>query len=265
VSWPEALLIGLAGLAAGAINAVVGSGTLITFPTLVALGYPPVTATTSNAIGLVAGGASGVWGYRRELAGQRRRLLLLAPASVLGGLAGALLLLRLPAEAFEAVVPALIVLALVLVLAQPALQRRVRARAQRRAAAGVRPGRWVPVVAVVGTGLIGVYGGYFTAAQGVLLVGLLGSLLAEDLQRVNALKNVLSLVVNLVAAVLYVVVGEELLDWGVVVLVAVGSLAGGWLGSRYGRRLPAAALRSLIVVLGLVALTRILGQEVGWW
>ena len=265
MTWPEALLVGLAGLVAGAINAVVGSGTLVTFPTLVALGYPPVTATTSNALGLVAGGASGAWGYRRELAGQRRRLLALAPASVVGGLVGALLLLRLPAEAFEAVVPALIVLALVLVLAQPALQRRVRARAEARAAAGVRPGRWVGVAAVVGTGLVGVYGGYFTAAQGVLLVGVLGALLAEDLQRINALKNVLSLVVNLVAAVLYVLVGEELLDWAVVGLIAVGSLAGGWLGSRYGRRLPPVALRGLIVVLGVVALTRILGQEVGWW
>lgn len=246
----------LAGLLAGGINAVVGSGTLVTFPVLVALGHPPVTATTSNAVGLVAGGFSGVWGYRRELAGQGRRLLALLPASVIGALVGALLLLRLPESAFEAVVPALVVLAVVLVLVQPALQRRVRRRTQARAASGRRPSRVAPAVLWVLTLLIGVYGGYFTAAQGILLVGAMGSLLVEDLQRLNATKNVLSTAVNLVAAVLYATVGADRVDWGVAALIAVSSLVGGFLGAHWGRLLPAAALRAVIVVLGVVALVR---------
>jgi hypothetical protein len=235
VTWLEVSLVLVAGLWAGTINAVVGSGTLVTFPTLVALGYPPLTATVSNAIGLVAGGVSGAWGYRRELRGQGRRLALLVPASVVGGVIGASLLLHLPESAFEAVVPVLIVLALVL------------------------------VAVVASTLLISVYGGYFTAAQGILLVAVLGSLLDEGMQRLNGLKNVLTLVVNLVAATSYVLFGADRIDWTVAGLIAVSSLVGGALGARYGRRLPPVALRAAIVVLGTVALLRIVGAQAGWW
>jgi uncharacterized membrane protein YfcA len=265
VTWPEALLILVAGLWAGTINAVVGSGTLVTFPVLVALGYSPLTATMSNGIGLVAGGVSGVWGYRSELAGQRRLLRQLIPASLVGGLVGAVLLLELPESGFDAVVPALIVLAIVLVLVQPSLQRRLRRRSEHLETTGAPPARWTGPAAVVAAGIIGVYGGYFTAAQGVLLVGVLGSLLVQPLQTVNGIKNVLSLVVNIVSAVLYTALGADRISWAVAGLIAVSSLAGGWLGSRYGRRLPPVALRAIIVVLGLVALTRTLGAQVGWW
>lgn len=271
MTWLEVSLILLAGLWAGTINAVVGSGTLVTFPVLVALGFSPLTATISNGIGLVAGGVSGAWGYRRELRGQGRRLTMLLPASVVGGAVGAVLLLTLPESSFEAVVPVLIVLALVLVVLQPRLQARLRRRAEARLAertadgGPVRASRWLVVTTVLATLLIGVYGGYFTAAQGVMLVAVLGSLLDESLQRVNGLKNVLTLVVNVVSAGFYIAFGADQVDWLVVALIAASSLVGGSIGARYGRRLPPNALRAAIVVLGLVALLRILGTQVGWW
>lgn len=256
---PEALAVLLAGVWAGTINAVVGSGTLITFPTLLALGYPPVTANVSNNIGLVFGSAMAAWGYRRELAGQRRTVLRLAPMSLVGAVVGALLLLRLPAAAFEAVVPALIALSLVLVVLQPRISALTAARRARRGTEGSGPG----AVTQGGTLLAGVYGGYFGAAQGVLLVGLLGSLLPEPLQRVNAVKNVLALVVNAVAAVTFLVVRPEAADLTAIVLIAVGSVAGGLLGARVGRRLPPAALRAVIVVVGLAAIAQLLWPGAG--
>lgn len=264
----QLLLLSLAAVWAGAINAVVGSGTLVTFPTLVAIGVPPVSATMSNAVGLVTGGVSGTWGYRRELRGQGARAARLVPMSVLGALVGAFLLLHLPATAFETVVPVLVVLAIVLVLLQPRLQARTRRRLERRLAvsgaaapgslegtgASPGPGRTGQVVLLVVTFLIGVYGGYFTAAQGILLVGAHGALLVEPIQRLNAMKNLLSLVVNVVAAAAYVVVGFDRIVWEAVLVIAVGSLLGGLLGASVGRRLPSAVLRATIVVLGVVAL-----------
>ena len=185
------LLIGLAGLGAGAINALVGSGTLITFPTLVALGYPPVTATMSNAVGLVAGSVSGTWGYRAELRGQWDRLRWQIPASVGGAALGAFLLLHLPEKVFARIVPALLVLALLLVLIGPWIQSWARRRAEvaGRSAEHITPVRMA--VLVLGTFAVGVYGGYFTAAQGILLVGVMGALLPESVQRMNAAKNLL--------------------------------------------------------------------------
>lgn len=256
MSWLEAVAILAAGLAAGTINTVVGSGTLITFPTLLAFGYPPVVANVSNNIGLVPGGVSGTWGYRRELSGQRRRLLLLAPMSLLGAVTGAILLLTLPEEAFDAIVPVLLAISLVLVVVQPRLQRAVAARRDTRDVGDGRPLR--RLVTSVGVYLAGIYGGYFGAAQGVLLVGLLGSLLPEPLQRVNAAKNLLSLVVNTVAAAVFVLVAPDRIDWAVVGLIAAGSVVGGVLGAGVGRRLPAPALRATIVVVGVVAIWRIL-------
>lgn len=251
----EIVAIALAGLAAGTINTVVGSGTLITFPTLLAFGYPPVVANISNNIGLVPGGVSGTWGYRRELAGQRRRLLLLAPMSLLGGVSGALLLLWLPAAAFAAIVPVLLGISLVLVLVQPRMQTAMRARHER---AGTEPGRGSAALAMGGTAAAGVYGGYFGAAQGVLVVGILGSLLHDTLQRINAAKNLLSLIVNSVAAITFGLVAPERIDWLVVLLIAGGSLLGGVLGATIGRRLPAPVLRGVIVVVGLIAIISIL-------
>jgi uncharacterized membrane protein YfcA len=249
----QAFAVFAAGVGAGAINAVVGSGTLLTFPTLLALGYPPVTANVSNNIGLVSGGVTGTWGYRRELEGQGRRLTRLVPMSFVGSVTGALLLLRLPAAAFAAIVPVLIGISVVLVLAQP----RIAAAVQRRRQDAGRHDDGVGVPASVGTMLAGVYGGYFGAAQGVLLIGILGSVLPEPLQRVNATKNLLSLVVNLVAAVTFIVVRPEAIDWVIVALIAVGSLIGGALGARVGRRLSPTVLRGVVALVGVIAIVRL--------
>jgi uncharacterized protein len=250
VSPLEALLIGLAGLAAGTINTVVGSGTLITFPTLIAFGVPPVTANVSNTIGLVPGSLSGAIGYRRELAGQRPRVLRLAVASLVGGLAGGVLLLVLDEDAFATIVPVLILLGLFLVIFQPRISAWVARRHDRLGedTRGVTGAWWVwPGVLVTG-----VYGGYFGAAQGVLLMAVMGIGIPETLQRLNGVKNVLALLVNAVAGLLFVFVAD--VDWQVVALIAVGSVIGGQLGATVGRRLPDTVLRVTIVVVGLTAL-----------
>jgi uncharacterized protein len=251
------ILIALAGVGAGAINAVVGSGTLITFPTLVTLGYPPVVSTMSNAVGLVAGGVSGTWGYRRELRGQWHRLRWQIPASLLGAGCGAWLLLHLPEKVFTEVVPVLLVAALVLVVIGPRIQAWARSRAEQagRSAEHVTPARMAALVA--GTFVVGVYGGYFTAAQGILLIAMMGAMLPEDMQRMNAAKNLLSLLVNIVAALAYTFVAFDRISWPAAGLIAVGSLIGGFLGAHYGRRLSPGALRAIIVVVGLIGLYRL--------
>lgn len=243
------MLIFVAGLWAGTINTVVGSGTLVTFPVLVTLGYPPVTATTSNAIGLIPGTIAGSIGYRRELAGQRGRVLRLAVGSTIGAALGTVLLLSLPESAFETIVPALIVFALVLVVLQPRLSGWLDRRGQERSEHGGAL-LWLLVF------LLGIYGGYFTAAQGIMLVAVFGLLLTETLQRMNALKNVLSAVVNTVAGAIYAVVAP--VSWQVVALLAVSSTLGGMLGAKIGRRLPPRVLRGVIVVIGLAAVVKLL-------
>lgn len=247
----EAVLIALAGVAAGTINTVVGSGTLITFPTLLAFGVPPVTANVSNSIGLVPGSVTGAVGYRRELRGQRSRLLHLASASGLGGLLGGALLLWQPG-AFEFVVPALILLGLLLVVAGPRISSYV---ARRHEASGGLPHRgawWV----WPGMFACGIYGGYFGAAQGVLMMAVLGIGIDDSLQRLNGAKNVLAALVNGISGVLFVLIAD--VDWQIVGLIAIGAVVGGVLGSSVGRRLPAPVLRGFIVVVGVVALVAFL-------
>jgi uncharacterized membrane protein YfcA len=258
VSTVEIIAIFLAGVGAGTINTVVGSGTLITFPTLIAFGFPPVTATMSNAIGLVPGNVSGTWGYRRELAGQGPRLRWQIPASFLGAITGAWLLLHLPEKTFLTVVPILLVIALILVVIQPRLQIWVRRRAEAagRDQAVVGRGRFAALIVL--TFLVGIYGGYFAAAQGILLVGVMGALLPESMQRINAAKNLLVLVVNVVAATAYTIVAFDRIAWGAAGLIAVGSLIGGFIGAGVGRKLSPVALRAVIVLLGLIALWRLL-------
>ncbi len=252
MSPTEAVLIALAGVAAGTINTVVGSGTLITFPTLLAFGVPPVTANVSNTVGLVPGSMSGVFGYRRELAGQRGRVLRLGAASLLGGVAGALLLLWLPSSAFDAIVPALIAPGVVLVLLGPRIQRSVAARAESRGGIPDHGVWWVwPAVAAAG-----VYGGYFGAAQGVLLMAVLGIGVADSMQRHTATKNVLALIVNAVAALVFIAVAD--IDWTVAGLIAIGSVIGGQIGATVGRRLPPVLLRAVIATVGVVALVVLL-------
>ncbi|MEW1929720.1 sulfite exporter TauE/SafE family protein [Streptomyces sp. NPDC088360] len=240
----ETVAIAAAAVAAGGINAVVGSGTLITFPTLLAFGHPPVLANVSNTVGLVPGVISAAYGYRAELKGQRSRLVKLGFASLLGAVIGAVLLLKLPADTFRAAVPVLILIACVLVLLQPRLQKWLARRDSPGRADGGVP-LWSGVL------VTGVYGGYFGAAQGVLLMGLFGSFLRDDLQRLNAVKNVLASIVNGVAAVIFIAVTT--VDWKVVGVIAVGSTLGGLLGARVGRRLSPAVLRGLIVVVGVTA------------
>jgi len=248
----EVVAILLAGCAAGTINTIVGSGTLITFPTLLAFGVPPVTANVSNTVGLVPGTLSAVVGYRAELAGQRPRLLRLGTASLLGATAGAALLLVLPSEAFDTIVPALVGIGVLLVVLGPRIQRSVAARAEARGGLPDHGAVWVwPAVLVAG-----VYGGYFGAAQGVLLMAILGIGVADSLQRHNATKNVLALLVNLVAALVFIAVAD--VDWPVAGLIAVGSVIGGQIGSTAGRRLPPTVLRGVIVAVGLTALVVLL-------
>lgn len=250
----------VAGIGAGTINAVVGSGTLITFPTLVAVGVPPLTANISNSLGLVPGSVAGAVGYRRELVGQRGRLLRLLACSVSGAVVGAVLLLLLPAGAFEAVVPVLIVLGLVLVVFQPRLSEAV---ARRHEAAGkVADSAWWVPPAVFATGI---YGGYFGAAQGVILMAVLGIGINDALQRLNAAKNVLVAAANGIAGVLFVIVAELDLfgtdaevDWLLVLLIGVGAFIGGYVGASVGRKLPPVALRAIIVAVGSVALVVLL-------
>ena len=243
----DAAAVFAAGVAAGGINTVVGSGSLITFPTLVALGYVPVVANVSNNIGLVPGGVTGAYGYRAELKGQRARLLRLGSASLTGAVIGALLLLGLPASAFKFIVPILIVIALILVVVQPRLQGWIRRRREDGGGhAHGGPLLWVGVL------LAGMYGGYFGAAQGVLLMAILGIGVADTLQRHNATKNVLALIVNGVAAVVFVVKAD--VDWRIAGLIAAGSVVGGQVGATVGRRLPPTVLRAVIVVVGVVAI-----------
>jgi uncharacterized protein len=245
----EVIAIALAGLAAGAINTVVGSGTLITFPVLLAFGYAPVTANVSNTIGLVPGSLSGAVGYRRELEGQRRRMLRLGTASLLGGTTGAVLLLVLPASAFKAIVPVFIALALVLVVLQPRLNRILAERQINRENEG---GAWTPLAVYAA----GVYGGYFGAAQGILLLGILGVALPQDLQRTNALKNVLAGIVNAVAGLYFVFAAH--VEWAAAGIIAGASIVGGQLGAHYGRRLHPTVLRGVIVVVGVTAIVHLL-------
>jgi uncharacterized membrane protein YfcA len=248
VSLAHAAAIFVAGIAAGTINTVVGSGTLITFPVLLACGYAPVVANVSNTIGLVPGSAAGAYGYRRELAGQRTRMLPLGASSVLGGIAGAALLLALPASAFKAIVPAFIAVALVLILLQPRLSSALESR---RRPGHENPGP-VTTAAVFGSG---VYGGYFGAAQGILLLAIMGLGIDDSLQRINATKVVLAGSVNAIAGVVFVIFAQ--VSWTVAGLIAGGSIVGGTLGARYGRRLPPQALRLLIVAVGITAIVRL--------
>lgn len=244
----EAVVVLLAGVAAGGVNAIAGSGTLFTFPVLLALGYPPITATISNSIGLAPGTLSGTLAYRRELSGQRARLLRLGSMSFLGAVTGALLLVYLPPGVFESVVPFMIGAACVLIILQPRVTRWVHARRPAREDGG-------PLLPV-GTYATGVYGGYFAAAQGIILMSILGTALDDDIQRLNALKNALATIVNGTAAVFYIVLASP--AWPVVGLLAVGTIMGGHLGARFGRRLSPTALRVCLVLVGLSAAVQLL-------
>jgi uncharacterized protein len=248
VTLLEALVILGAGLAAGTINTIVGAGSLITFPTLLAFGYSPIVANVSNTVGLAPGSISGAIGYRRELVGQRARAIPIGVASFLGGLTGALLLLVLPASAFQRIVPVLILVACLLVALQPRISRALASRPQDAT------NHSLPLLGSVYAA--GIYGGYFGAAQGVILIALLGIFLSDDLQRLTGLKNVLQAVVNGVAAVLFIVLAP--VSWAAAALIAIGSIVGGQLGARVGRRLSPFVLRVVIIVVGVFVAGKLL-------
>ncbi len=233
------LAIAGAGVVAGAMNTVVGSGTLVTFPTLLGLGYSPLVANVSNTIGLVPGSVGGAFGYRTELAGQSSRAVTLGLGAAIGGVAGGTLLLVHP-SAFEQVVPWLLLLAVALMIVKPRLDRALAGHGDRPA----KGGWWLRL----GVTLTGIYGGYFGAAQGVLLLAILALGLDESLQRINGLKNVLAGLINGVAAVLFMVFGP--VAWLPAGLLAVSSAAGSVVGARYGRRISPGLLRAIIIVVG---------------
>lgn len=260
IDWSlgTALLIALAGMAAGAINAVVGSGSLITFPTLVGLGLEKIPANITNNTGLVPGSFSAVHGYRRELSGQGASIRKLAPLSVAGALLGATLLLALPTSVFDGVVPFLVLLGVVLVAAAPLVQARARRRNAALDAAGVARSDRLPVWLLLGVAATGVYGGYFGAGQGVILTGVLGMGIHDDLRRVNALKNLLAAAANTTALVVFLAVRASAINWPAAAIIAVASTLGAQIGSTVGRRVPQPLLRGLIVVVGLFVSVRLL-------
>ena len=233
----QALAILGAGAVAGGVNTVVGSGSLVTFPTLVALGYAPVVANVSNTVGLVPGSISGAFGYRRELRGQWRRALTLGVGTAIGAIIGGILLLRLPSSVFDAVVPVLILLAVALMAIRPA-------------PSGHGAGRNRMALGTAGALLTGIYGGYFGAAQGIILLAILRLCFDDDLQRLNGVKNVLAGIANGIAALYFIAVAH--VAWGAARLIAGGSIVGAQLGARYGRRLPQEALRRIVVVAGVI-------------
>ena len=249
----EALVIVAAGMAAGTINTIVGSGSLITFPTLLLLGYPPLVANVSNTVGLVPGTISGAIGYRRELQGQQARARPLLIAAGLGGLTGAALLLILPPSAFARIVPVLILVACGLVAVQPRLSRWV---VERRARLGHGPQTGSGPLLVLSVYLTGIYGGYFGAAQGVILIALLSILIDDELQRLNGLKNVIAAAINSVAAIIFILVAP--VAWAPAILLAIGSTIGGQLGALVGRRLSPIALRGAIIIVGTIVAVRLL-------
>lgn len=242
------------------MNAAVGSGSLITFPTLVGLGYTPLVANVSNTVGLVPGYWSAAHGYRPELAGQRDRALVLGCSSAAGGLVGGTLLLEFPSS-FESVVPWLVLGAVVMVIVQPRLARYLAARpssgeGDAQADEGCRRQRLPGLALRASVALSSVYGGYFGAAHGVIMLAILGLGVQDRLQRLNALKNLLGGIVNGVAAIVFVALAP--VAWVPALIIACSSVVGGEIGARLGRKLNPVALRVLIVAGGLAAAIKLL-------
>ena len=246
VSVLRGAVILAAGVGSGFVNAIVGSGSLISFPALVGSGFERLAANIANNVGQFPGSISAVYGYRRELVGQSARVRRLVPASLVGSVTGALLVLKYPGS-FKQVVPVLILVGVALVLAAPVVQSRVKAR--RAAAGGVAHPDHINVLALLGVFLAGIYGGYFGAGQGVILVGVLGMAISDELVRINALKNVLTMIVNGIAAVVFIIRGD--IPWLGAALIGVGATIGAQIGSRIGRKIPANVLRGVIGVLGV--------------
>lgn len=233
------ILVGFAGLGAGIINGIAGGGSLVSFPALLAVGYPALTANVTSTVGIWPGYLGGVAGFTRELSGQRARLMGVAPVVLAGSIAGGVVLLTTPSAAFAAIAPALVLFASALFAVQPLLARRLRA--------GTSSGhRWA---LQIGTFLASAYGAYFGAGLGVVLLAVLGSCIPDSLVRINGMRSVLSLVINTIAALIFIADGRA--SWIAAGLLAGGSLVGGYVGARVARSVPSSVLRVVVIALGL--------------
>jgi uncharacterized membrane protein YfcA len=247
-TWHIVVLV-LGGLGAGIVNGVAGGGSLISFPILLALGYPALTANITNTVGIWPGYAGGAAGFRHEISGQTERFLRLTPVAVVGSIAGAILLLTTSSADFRRLAPWLVLGASLLFAAQPLLKRALGGSAH-------TPPRTRPLLLGVGTLLASVYGGYFGAGLGVMLLAILGLALPDSIARTSGLRTVLSILVNGVAAAVFIFHGG--LAWRAVGLLAIGSLVGGWLGARVALAIPAVALRAVVIVVGLTTVVKLL-------
>ena len=243
------ILLVLGGLGAGIVNGVAGGGTLISFPLLLALGYPALTANVTNTVGIWPGYAGGAAGFRKEIGGQRERLVRLVPLALLGGIAGAILLLTTSSAVFKDLAPWLVLGASLLFAAQPLLRRALGESAH-------VPPRTRPVLLAGGTFAASVYGGYFGAGLGVMLLAILGLALPDSIARTSGLRTALSILVNGVAAAVFLIHGG--LAWKAVGFLAIGSLAGGWIGALVALRIPAMALRVVVIAVGLATVIKLL-------
>lgn len=239
---PELIELGALGLGAGALNAAAGGGSLLTFPALVAFGLPPLTANLSNTVAQCPGYVAIVQGYLPELAGTRQRILSLLPATLIGAAAGIAALELASPAAFRAVVPALVILACVLLAVQPRIARMLSERRSTRAAtAGLH----------VAVAIVCAYGAYFGAAAGVLMLAVLGLVVADSVQRLNALNRLLIMVVNVLAAVLFVILGP--VSWPAIAVLAPTTMVGGRVGVSVVRRLGSETLRATVLLIGVAA------------
>jgi uncharacterized membrane protein YfcA len=242
-------LVALAGVLAGAVNTIAGGGTLLVYPALLAFGLPPLSANVTSLVGLTPGYVGGAYAYRSELAVEKRRLRSLIPASVLGAITGAVLLLVTPGETFEAVIPYLVLFSSLILLAQPWLQKRLVPGAGLATPARAEASVTSPLT-IVSVFLASIYGSYFSAGVGVLLLALLGATIHANFQRINALKNALSLVI--VAAGVAIYAFSTQVDWLAVLVLLPASALGGVLGGRLARRLNPDVLRYAVCGLGIV-------------
>jgi uncharacterized protein len=246
---PHVVFLILGGLGAGIINGVAGGGSLISFPLLLALGYPALTANVTNTVGIWPGYAGGAAGFRTEISGQRDRLISLTPVAILGSIAGAILLLTTSSATFKDLAPWLVLGASILFAAQPLLRRALGGSSH-------APPRTRPILLAGGTFAASIYGGYFGAGLGVMLLAILGLALPDSITRTSGLRTALSILVNGVAALVFVIHGG--LAWRAVGLLAIGSLFGGWIGARVALSIPALALRIVVVAVGLATAVKLL-------
>ncbi|MCL2594596.1 MAG: sulfite exporter TauE/SafE family protein [Promicromonosporaceae bacterium] len=257
----ELIALIVAGLAAGSINGAVGSGSLVTLPVLLAMGLEPASAVTTNTIAMVLSAFGGVLAYRRELTADLPNLRGLLITSTIGGVVGSALLLTTPPGAIRIIVPTLIAFALLLVIFQPRVAKWVRSRSVSTGEAALDP----TVNPYDGTSLrasiagCSIYGGYFAAAQGVILLGVLGAFTGKPMGEVNGVKNLLTLTVNVTAAVVFTVshfLGQANVVWSATAAIALGAAIGGYAGGHLAKRVPPWALRTLIVIIAATALIR---------